>query len=247
MSSSLYSDLSHYYDLMCAEIDYQAQSATALRLHQLLGNGQNEYLDVACGTGPHIAYFLQHGYHCMGVDLNPAMLEQAQLRCPNAEFELQDMCSLSLATTYDLATCFLYSVHYSGTRENLQRVFAGVFNSLNSGGLFCFDAVDKTKIANDSGVKHEVVQGDTRIAFQSRWFYPGEGEALQLHIGIAETTVENQRIWQDEHRMVAVTIDEISQLLQEVGFEVTVLERDFEKLIPWQGDSGNVIFAAVKP
>ena len=57
-SNALYTDLSGYYDLLCADIDYQAQSHSAQRLHQLFGNGGNRYLDLACGTGPHVRYFM---------------------------------------------------------------------------------------------------------------------------------------------------------------------------------------------
>ncbi len=37
--NALYTDLSGYYDLMCADIDYQAQSHCIQRLQQLFGNG----------------------------------------------------------------------------------------------------------------------------------------------------------------------------------------------------------------
>ncbi|BBI62566.1 hypothetical protein HSBAA_38720 [Vreelandella sulfidaeris] len=34
--NALYTDLSGYYDLMCLDIDYQAQSNAIRRLHQIL-------------------------------------------------------------------------------------------------------------------------------------------------------------------------------------------------------------------
>ncbi|GGC80349.1 hypothetical protein GCM10011362_31190 [Marinobacter halophilus] len=52
----LYTDLSGCYDLMCADIDYPAQSQGVRRLHQLFGNGGTRHLDLACGTGPHIRH-----------------------------------------------------------------------------------------------------------------------------------------------------------------------------------------------
>ncbi len=61
-SNALYTDLSAYYDLMCADIDYQAQSHCVRRLHQLFGNQGRRHLDLACGTGPHVRHFLDFGY-----------------------------------------------------------------------------------------------------------------------------------------------------------------------------------------
>ena len=50
--NALYTDPSDYYDLMCADIDYQAQSHCIHRLQQLFGNGGTRHLNLACGTGP---------------------------------------------------------------------------------------------------------------------------------------------------------------------------------------------------
>jgi hypothetical protein len=45
--------------------------------------------------------------------------------------------------------------------------------------------------------------------------------------------------------MVAVSFAELQALLQPY-FEVHVLEHDYEKLIAWDGASGNALFACVK-
>lgn len=66
-ATALYTDLSHYYDLMCADIDYQAQSHCVRRLHQLFGNQGRRHLDLACGTGPHVRHFLDFGYRSAGL------------------------------------------------------------------------------------------------------------------------------------------------------------------------------------
>ena len=45
--------------------------------------------------------------------------------------------------------------------------------------------------------------------------------------------------------MVAMSFVELQALLQPY-FAVHVLEHDYEKLIPWDGVSGNALFACVK-
>ena len=60
--NALYTDLSAYYDLMCADIDYGAQSRCIQRLQQLFGNAGNRHLDLACGTGPHVRHFIDAGF-----------------------------------------------------------------------------------------------------------------------------------------------------------------------------------------
>ncbi|KTT28598.1 SAM-dependent methyltransferase, partial [Pseudomonas oryzihabitans] len=61
-ATALYTDLSAYYDLLCADIDYGAQSQAVLRLQRLFGNGGTRHLDLACGTGPHVRHFLDSGF-----------------------------------------------------------------------------------------------------------------------------------------------------------------------------------------
>lgn len=179
-ATALYTDLSGYYDLMCADINYQAQSATVHRIQQFFGNGGKRHLDLACGTGPHIRYLLDLGYQSAGLDLNQPMLDLAQQRCPEASFSCQNMCEFQVTAPVDLITCFLYSLHYSQTIEGLQACIRQAYLALNTGGVFCFNAVDKSQIDNQSSVSHQAVHGNSLFQFSSGWFYSGQGEQLSL-------------------------------------------------------------------
>ncbi|CAK1840470.1 hypothetical protein VCRA2123O444_10239 [Vibrio crassostreae] len=66
-ANALYTDLSGYYDLMCVDIDYQAQSHCVRRLHQIFGNEGKTHLDLGCGTGPHVRHFIDYGYQSTGL------------------------------------------------------------------------------------------------------------------------------------------------------------------------------------
>ena len=55
-----------------------------------------------------------------GLDINQPMLDRAAIRCPQAQFSLQDMCAFTLEERLDLITCFLYSIHYSASVERLR-------------------------------------------------------------------------------------------------------------------------------
>lgn len=243
--NALYTDLSGYYDLMCADIDYQAQSHCVHRLQQLFGNAGNRHLDLACGTGPHVRHFIDAGYESRGLDINQPMLDRAFLRCPEAQFSLQDMCGFTVDRPVDLITCFLYSIHYSAGVERLKACIASVHAALATNGVFCFNAVDKNTIDNASFVSHTAIHADGVFSFSSGWHYSGGSELQFLKLRIEKTTEGQSQVWQDEHRMVAVGFGELLELLQP-HFEVHVLEHDYEKIIPWNQTSGNAIFACVK-
>ena len=243
--NALYTDLSDYYDLMCADIDYQAQSHAIQRLQQIFGNGGDRHLDLACGTGPHVRHFLDAGFTSSGLDINQPMLDKAAMRCPEAHFALQDMCSFNVNEPLDLITCFLYSIHYSGGIERLKACIASVHAALASDGLFCFNVVDKHKIDNSLFAAHSVQSAEGQFTFSSGWHYSGAGEKQSLKLRIEKSTADGVQLWHDEHPMVAVSFAELQALLQPY-FEVHVFEHDYEKIIPWDGASGNAIFACVK-
>lgn len=243
--NALYTDLSGYYDLMCADIDYQAQSHCVQRLQQLFGNGGQRHLDLACGTGPHVRHFLDAGYVSSGLDINQPMLDRAALRCPEALFACQDMCAFQVYEPLDLITCFLYSIHYSGNLERLMACIASVYRALAPGGVFCFNAVDKQRIDNASFVSHNAWHAEGQFRFSSGWHYSGEGERQTLRLRIERNQTGQVEVWDDEHPMVAVSFSELLELLAPY-FEVQVLEHDYQRLTQWDGHTGNALFACTR-
>lgn len=243
--NALYTDLSSYYDLMCVDIDYPAQSNAIRRLHQLFGNDGTAHLDLACGTGPHVRHFIDFGYVSSGLDINQPMLDIAAIRCSEAQFTLQDMSTFEVSASLDLITCFLYSIHYNDGIEKLKMCISSVHRALKSGGAFYFNAVDKEKINNGLFVKHSAKQENDLFTFRSGWHYSGQGEKQSLKLSIEKTNAEETQLWDDEHPMVAVSFAELVTLL-EPYFEVHIFEHNYDKIIPWDTTSGNAIFACVK-
>ena len=244
-SNALYTDLSGYYDLMCADIDYREQCDYVRRLHQLFGNQGKDYLDLACGTGPHLRYFIDSGYTATGVDINQPMLDIAQERCPEAQLLKQDMSSLSIPAKVDLISCFLYSIHYNQSIHTLSDCIASVYRALKPGGMFCFNAVDKNLIDNRAGIKHKLTHGNSEFSFQSSWYYSGQGEQQELRLCIERTTDSKTEIWNDQHSMVALAFQHLEKLL-EPYFEIHIFEHDYHKIVPWQKATGNAIFVGIK-
>ncbi|PCK08695.1 MAG: SAM-dependent methyltransferase [Alteromonadaceae bacterium] len=242
----LYTDLTKYYELMCSGINYQEQCEYAQRLHQLFGIGGDEYLDLACGHGPHLKYFAKYGYRATGLDANQQMLDRAAESGIDVEFSCQDMSCFSFDRPFNLITCFLYSILYAYPQRQFENTLKSVYQALKPGGVFCFDAVDKNQVANDEGFSHQLQDGDDKLLFQSRWQYSGSGERLDLHIDIAREAGEEINRWQDKHSMLAIDIPTIKHLLEALGFEVHIMERDFSKIVEWQGENGNVFFVCVK-
>ncbi|MGI2039258.1 class I SAM-dependent DNA methyltransferase [Shewanella frigidimarina] len=244
-TNALYTDLSGYYDLMCCDINYQQQSNSIVRLHQILGNSGKQHLDLACGTGPHVRHFIDLGFQSSGLDINQPMLDIAMRRCPEAQFSLQNMTEFYVEEKLDLITCFLYSIHYSQGIEALKACIASVHKALNTGGLFCFNTVDKHKINNKALVRHSAEFEDSQFVFESGWHYSGEGEMQSLNLSIGKTQFDATQLWQDSHAMVATSFTELEALLSPY-FDIQIFEHDYDKIIPWDLASGNALFVCTK-
>ena len=100
-------------------------------------------MELACGTGILSIRFSQAGYEVTGVDLSEEMLTIADKRArqmgAKITFAAGDMRELSGETTFDVLTCYSDSLCYMSNASEVQRVFDGVYNSLNAEGVFIFD------------------------------------------------------------------------------------------------------------
>ncbi|WP_251713587.1 class I SAM-dependent DNA methyltransferase [Lactococcus ileimucosae] len=100
-------------------------------------------MELACGTGILSIRFSQAGYKVTGVDLSEEMLTIADKRArqmgEHIIFAAGDMRELSGETKFDAVTCYSDSICYMSNVSEVQRVFDGVYDSLNAEGVFIFD------------------------------------------------------------------------------------------------------------
>lgn len=253
-SGNLYSDLSACYDLFCAEVAYAEQCNFTKRVFNCFSQSAGQqYLDLACGTGAHIQIMQSLGFVASGLDNSAHMLSLAAQRCPDATFILSDMSGFSTSTRYDLISCFLYSIHYSHPQSALKQTLKQVFDALEPGGVFVFNAVDIKGVTGRHFVTTQAVDDNSLLTFVSGWSYLGHGEVMDLHLSITRENADNslveneKQVWRDQHTMTAFEIADLSRWLQDIGFETTLLEHDYACLQPWNGKSFNVLVVACKP
>lgn len=244
----LYSDLSHYYDRFCADIDYAQQAAFAERAFRCFAaSGGYRHLDLACGTGQLMGHMRDAGFLVSGLDYSADMLREAAGRCPNALLIEADMAELTLPEPVDLITCFLYSLHYSHPVSRLQTTLGRMYEALKPGGMVLFDVVDKRGIGCRD-IRSTYAEPDgSMLTFCSGWRYAGVGEQLDLHLSIERRDSEHQQCWQDRHTMTALTITELEQWMHDAGFEVTLLAHDYSALKPLDKSDFNAIVVGVRP
>lgn len=90
--------------------DIDAEQPAVWELFEGLSAGRA--VDVACGTGRHLARLAELGHHVVGVDQSPEMLETARQRMPHARLCLGTMGRLPVrSASSDLTVCSLALEH----------------------------------------------------------------------------------------------------------------------------------------
>jgi SAM-dependent methyltransferase len=100
-------------------------------------------LDIACGTGPHLARLADRGYQMSGLDLSRRNIEFLRERLAakgqSAELVVGDMTDFRLARPVDAAICMQDSQGHLLTNEQLVAHLRSVAGSLKRGGVYVFD------------------------------------------------------------------------------------------------------------
>lgn len=124
-----------YYDALYAWKDYVGEAEKLHAIVQERRPAARTLLDVACGTGKHLALLRKRGYDVEGVELDPEMLKLARERLPDVALHKGDMLDFDLGRTFDMVTCLFSSIAYAATVENLHRAVASLARHASPDGL----------------------------------------------------------------------------------------------------------------
>jgi SAM-dependent methyltransferase len=134
----VFSRSAEIYDAVYSWKDYADE---ARRLRALVAARAPEaatLLDVACGTGAHLAE-LRRWFEVEGLDLDPAVLAVARGRLPDVPLHEGDMVDFDLGRTFDVVTCLFSSVGYARTVERLGAAAASMARHVAPGGLLAIE------------------------------------------------------------------------------------------------------------
>ncbi len=204
-------------------------------------------LDLCCGTGSLTYELSLRGYELTGVDLSSDMLSVAEEKCrdlPNRpRFFCQSMERLRLPERVDACVCCLDSVNYVLKPRKLQMAFERVYDVLEPGGLFLFDADTPEKLESMDG---QVFLDETEDEFCVwRGEYSAKRRICSFWMDIFH---RRGQIWErggELHEEYAYTMDELEDYLKEAGFVQIKRYGELKRRPPRPGEQ-RVFFTAGK-
>lgn len=225
-SPLLFTRLAQYYDLIYSFKDYQKESAEILNIiRQFKKSPSNNLLDVGCGTGKHLKYFMNH-FNCMGVDANADMLKIAESRFPQIPFLTANMIDLHLNQKFDVILCLFSSIGYVKTYSNLAKTWKNFADHLNPGGVIIVEPWF-TPEAYKVGLPYMTTYDgeEVKIARLNVSEKHDQISILNFHYLIAEKN-QTTIYLTDQHELGLFEINKTLEIIKHSGLEAHFLKRN---------------------
>lgn len=160
-----FSAIAAYYDDLYVDPErYKAEAVKVKSLIKTYGlSGGNDLLDLACGTGGHVPYWLDD-YRVTGLDFSPEMIARARRKFPEIEFILGDMVDFSLSRRYDALVCLYGSIGFVRTLKKLNKALLSFSAHLKKGGVLCLTPWSTKEEFKPKIIVDAVKQPHVRIA-----------------------------------------------------------------------------------
>ena len=203
----------YYHQLYRHRSEVEA-SAFIMRLVNVLAlRGRAPVLDLACGKGRHSWALFQCGLHVTGMDLAPNSIAQAKQDYPGVRFEVGDMRTFELNTSFDAVFNLFTSFGYFNRFEENLQVLHGIHAHLKVGGQVVIDflnapLVERTLVTSEVH-EHEGVRFDIRREIK--------GGQILKHIAV----LDPELVLEVTEQVQFIHPEEFRELLKQTGFKIT--------------------------
>ena len=215
-----YSLSASVYDLIYEWKDY-AREANLLRwiIAAKKRSAGNTLLDVACGTGRHLAE-LKRDFTVEGMDLSEDLLAIAKQRLPEVPLHHGDMTDFSLGKPFDVITCLFSAVGHVLTVENLNKTLRCMSEHAVQGGVVIVEPWF-TPEQYHAGSAHAsfVNKPEIKIARMNLSEQRGNLSVFDMHHLVA--TASGVQHFVEHLELAMFTRDEYLNAFEQAGLDVT--------------------------
>lgn len=219
-NAAMFDRSARWYDAFYGTLDYEGEADTLTGIIRGLNPQARSLLDVACGTGRHLAWF-QHHFQCVGVDIERHMLAVARRRLPGVPLETADMLNLDLGRRFDAITCLFSSIGYAALPDRLDQAVARMAGHLQPDGVLVIEPWITPPAWVGSGSESvDVVDHDggklVRVISSRR---QGDQTILRMHyVHAARGSIETE---DERHRLGLFSRDQYLAALRTAGLTAT--------------------------
>jgi len=208
------------YDTLYSFKDYEEESRKISRLiAQHKRSGGRRLLDVACGTGSHLA-LLESDFECSGVEPSAEMRRKAKEKLPFVEVHEGDMKSFDLDSQFDVVLCLFSAIGYMKDLDELRSAAQNMMNHLVPGGVLIAEPWLSPEVYRDGKVHANFVdEPDLKIARMVKGEKQGRLSIMEMHHLVADPS--GVRHFVERHEMGLFTREEYMGAFSDDGFETS--------------------------
>lgn len=218
----LYSNLAHWWSVLTPEGTYDLEAEFFCAL---LGTEIQSIMELGSGIGAMAASFPRH-LRCTLVDESPQMIEQSLLRNPDAVHICDSVANVFLKDRVD-AVLIHDAVMYMNTPTKLKEMFVCAFRHVREGGhvLVVPDVVRET--FEEHSLSGGAIESDRAIqVLEWHWRPDPHGSTYQVEFSILTREEGKISSFHESHTLGLYSIEEYSQSLSDVGFQIVEIEED---------------------
>jgi SAM-dependent methyltransferase len=204
-----------------------ARDAAALVIAQLANTGfapssTRTVVDLGCGSGIYASRLAEAGYHVVGVDLSPAMVELARRAAPTADISVGSVHDFPLPPAVAitaLGEVLNYATDARAGLDALALLAARAHDALEPGGIFAFD------VSTPGRGTYERFHdgGDWALGMHS---IEHHDQTLERAIAIFTRRPDGTFDRVDEHHVLRLYEDaDVLRVLEQAGFAVHARDR----------------------
>jgi len=228
-----------YYDLI-----YEATGKDYARetqhIHELIRQRKRTHghalLDVACGTGGHLACLREH-YAVEGVDLSSEMLAIARTKYPDLVLHQADMTAFDLGRRFDAVVCLFSAIAYAHTLAMLHQAVRTMARHLHPGAVLIVEPFIRPEDVIPDHVGAVLVdRPDLKVARVNVSRVAGRVVSLHFHYLVA--TPGGVEHFTERHDLAVFTVEEYLAAFRDAGLEAT-----FDP----EGLTGRGLYVGLKP
>ena len=201
-------------------------------------------IDLGCGSGILAGQLSDCGFDVLGIDISEAMIALARQRVPKGVFRVQSLLAADLPPCVAVAAvgeCLNYLCDPNHSLEAVRQVLERAYAALAPKGLLLLDVAEPGRVPGPSPSK-TFVEGDGWAVFATAT-EDRPNQTLMRQITSFRKVGDLYRRDHEVHRLRLVPGAQVLSWLQEIGFEMQMLEGYGP--LPFRG--GHAGFLAAKP
>jgi 2-polyprenyl-3-methyl-5-hydroxy-6-metoxy-1,4-benzoquinol methylase len=230
---SFYSKFSEYYERV-----FPFREEVWRFLKKYAGSPGNALLDVGCGPGHYCERFASEGFKATGIDLDEAMIAEAQRRYPEAKFRCLDMRRVDeIGKQFDCIWSIGNVLAHLPTEE-LAPFISKIHSLLKPGGHWIMQVMNWDAL---TGLTHynfptRTIEANGSTATFHRHYSSITPESLQFTLSLRD---EDSVMFEESVTLYPFGMDRYRTLHEEAGFRCEGIFSDFSgtplKNVPGSG------------